>query len=348
MENTLKQSPSVIESGQQSPTYVSETRAGFAPFMEDKVLADQDTKIGDSTWIRYGSELRNAVVSRHVFIGFRTKIIHAIIQEFAMLASGAILSGTKEHPITLGRGSWIGARAVIRAGVHVGDRAIVAAGAVVSQDVAPDTITAGRPARPIRERLPAKDGWPSPDTTVKYIRQRTPHHPPFSATASDVWMSALKNNFPDTAKWEISEDAILDAQFEGGPGVHIGSGVIAMGRNRKHGGITDDGGIHIGADSVIGANCILEGSGGIHIGNSVRMGSAVYVLSSRHDTEKTSLPWRATPIMIGDRASIGAGATLVGPLKIGADTQIAPGALVVNDVNENAYTGGIFETLKGQ
>lgn len=236
MENTLKQSPSVIESGQQSPTYVSETRAGFAPFMEDKVLADQDTKIGDSTWIRYGSELRNAVVSRHVFIGFRTKIIHAIIQEFAMLASGAILSGTKEHPITLGRGSWIGARAVIRAGVHVGDRAIVAAGAVVSQDVAPDTITAGRPARPIRERLPAKDGWPSPDTTVKYIRQRTPHHPPFSATASDVWMSALKNNFPDTAKWEISEDAILDAQFEGGPGVHIGSGVIAMGRNRKHGG----------------------------------------------------------------------------------------------------------------
>ena len=57
MANTLKQSPSVIESGQQSPTYVSATRAGFAPFMEDKVLADQDTKIGDSTWIRYGSDL---------------------------------------------------------------------------------------------------------------------------------------------------------------------------------------------------------------------------------------------------------------------------------------------------
>jgi len=33
--------------------------------MEDKILADQDTQIGDSTWIRYGSELRNAVDSQH-------------------------------------------------------------------------------------------------------------------------------------------------------------------------------------------------------------------------------------------------------------------------------------------
>ena len=78
------------------------------------------------------------------------------------------------------------------------------------------------------------------------------------------------------------------------------------------------------------------------------MEAAVYVLSSGHDTRKTSLPWRATPIMIGDRASIGAGATLVGPLKIGADTQVAPGALVVKNINDNAYTGGIFETSKGQ
>ena len=348
MEDVLKQPSSVIEGGQHSPTCVNETSTSLAPFMEDKVLTDQDTQIGDSTWIRYGSELRNAVVSRHVFIGFRARIVHAIVQEFAMLASGATLSGTKEHPITLGRGSWIGARAVIRAGVHVGDRAIVAAGAVVSQDVAPDTITAGRPARPIRQRLSAKDGWPSPDSTLKYIQQRAPHHPPFSATASEVWMSALKTNFPDTAKWEISADAVLDAQFEGGPEVRIGSGVIAMGRDREHGGITNDGGLHIGTDSVIGAECILEGSGGIHIGNSVQMEAAVYVLSSGHDTRKTSLPWRATPIMIGDRASIGAGATLVGPLKIGADTQVAPGALVVKNINDNAYTGGIFETSKGQ
>ena len=102
MEDAPKRPSSVIEGGQQSLTCADETGAGFAPLMEDEVLTDQDTQIGDSTWIRYGSELRNAMVSRHVFIGFRVKIVHVIVQEFAMLASGTILSGTRQHPITLG------------------------------------------------------------------------------------------------------------------------------------------------------------------------------------------------------------------------------------------------------
>ena len=38
MEDALKQPSSVIEGGQQPPTCVSETRTGFAPLMEDKVL----------------------------------------------------------------------------------------------------------------------------------------------------------------------------------------------------------------------------------------------------------------------------------------------------------------------
>ncbi len=66
MEDVLKQPSSAIKGGQHLPTCVSETSTSFAPFVEDKVLIDQDTQIGDSTWIRYGSELRNAVVSRHV------------------------------------------------------------------------------------------------------------------------------------------------------------------------------------------------------------------------------------------------------------------------------------------
>ena len=38
MEDALKQPSSVIEGGQQSPTYVNETGTGFAPLMEDKGL----------------------------------------------------------------------------------------------------------------------------------------------------------------------------------------------------------------------------------------------------------------------------------------------------------------------
>ena len=38
MEDTLKRPSSVIEGGQQSPTYVNEAGTGFAPLMEDKGL----------------------------------------------------------------------------------------------------------------------------------------------------------------------------------------------------------------------------------------------------------------------------------------------------------------------
>lgn len=53
-------------------------------------------------------------------------------------------------PIVIGEKVWIGASATLLPGVHIGDGAIVAAGAVVTRDVPPRTIVAGVPARPIK------------------------------------------------------------------------------------------------------------------------------------------------------------------------------------------------------
>lgn len=50
-------------------------------------------------------------------------------------------------PIRIGRDCWIGANSVILAGVSIGDGAIVAAGAVVREDVPPYAIVAGVPAQ---------------------------------------------------------------------------------------------------------------------------------------------------------------------------------------------------------
>lgn len=55
------------------------------------------------------------------------------------------------RPITIGDGSWIGARAVLMPGITVGRGAIVAAGAVVTKPVADGTVVGGVPARVIRE-----------------------------------------------------------------------------------------------------------------------------------------------------------------------------------------------------
>ena len=56
-------------------------------------------------------------------------------------------------PIHIGRNVWIGANVTILSGVTIGENAIVAAGAVVTKDVAPDTIVGGIPAAFIK-RIP--------------------------------------------------------------------------------------------------------------------------------------------------------------------------------------------------
>ncbi len=53
--------------------------------------------------------------------------------------------------ISIGRNVWVGANATIIAGVNIGDGAIVAAGAVVTKDVAANSIVGGVPAKFIRE-----------------------------------------------------------------------------------------------------------------------------------------------------------------------------------------------------
>lgn len=54
-------------------------------------------------------------------------------------------------PIRIDRGVWLAAGCTVLQGVTVGEDAVVAAGAVVTRDVAPRTLVAGVPARALRE-----------------------------------------------------------------------------------------------------------------------------------------------------------------------------------------------------
>jgi acetyltransferase-like isoleucine patch superfamily enzyme len=60
--------------------------------------------------------------------------------------------GHRADPITIGNDVWLGAHCVILRGVKVGDGAVVAAGAVVIEDVPPHTLVAGIPAVPKKLR----------------------------------------------------------------------------------------------------------------------------------------------------------------------------------------------------
>lgn len=61
-------------------------------------------------------------------------------------------------PIVVEDSAWIGAGCLILGGVTIGEGAVVAAGAVVTKDVAPHTVVGGNPAKWIKDNPPIAAG----------------------------------------------------------------------------------------------------------------------------------------------------------------------------------------------
>jgi acetyltransferase-like isoleucine patch superfamily enzyme len=64
------------------------------------------------------------------------------------------------RPVVLSDDVWVGAGAVILKGVTIGDRAVVAARAVVTRDVPADSVVAGNPARVVKQLAAPDVGVP--------------------------------------------------------------------------------------------------------------------------------------------------------------------------------------------
>lgn len=66
------------------------------------------------------------------------------------------IPATTDNPLIIGHDVWIGDRVTILAGCRtIGNGAVLAAGAVVTQDIAPYAVVGGVPARGIKMRFPA-------------------------------------------------------------------------------------------------------------------------------------------------------------------------------------------------
>lgn len=89
-----------------------------------------------------------------IYIGDGTLIGHNVV--LATLNHGQLPDNRHDllpSPIFIGKNVWIGASAVVLPGVTIGDGAIVAAGAVVTKDVPPNTVVGGVPARKLKSVL---------------------------------------------------------------------------------------------------------------------------------------------------------------------------------------------------
>lgn len=97
-------------------------------------------------------------VGSNVLVGHGSKIISAnhIIPEGT---ASIRFSGHHCQPVVIEDDVWIAAQVVILPGVRIGRGAVVAAGAVVNEDIQPFTVVGGVPARLIRNRV-------EPDTNI--------------------------------------------------------------------------------------------------------------------------------------------------------------------------------------
>lgn len=124
--------------------------------------------------------MMGAVVNIGAVIGEETMIdMNAVLGGRACIGSrchigaGAVIAGVVEpasaEPTRIEDRVFVGANAVILEGVRVGQGAVVAAGAVVTQDVPPGAVVAGSPARVIKM---ADDSTASKTALVDDLRQR--------------------------------------------------------------------------------------------------------------------------------------------------------------------------------
>ncbi|WP_312096886.1 2,3,4,5-tetrahydropyridine-2,6-dicarboxylate N-acetyltransferase, partial [Niallia sp.] len=120
------------------------------------IIRDQ-VDIGDNAVIMMG-----AVINIGAVIGEGTMIDMGVIMggratvgKNCHIGAGAVLAGVIEppsaKPVIIEDDVLVGANAVVVEGVTVGKGSVVAAGAIVLEDVPPNTLVAGAPARVVKE-----------------------------------------------------------------------------------------------------------------------------------------------------------------------------------------------------
>jgi acetyltransferase-like isoleucine patch superfamily enzyme len=117
----------------------------FPPFNTD---CGKNLTIGKRVFINSGCKFQDQggiTIGDDVLIGHNV-VIATLNHSFDPEHRGDL----EPLPVKIGNKVWIGANATILPGIKIGDGAIIAAGAVVTKDIAPLTVVGGVPAKVIK------------------------------------------------------------------------------------------------------------------------------------------------------------------------------------------------------
>jgi len=120
--------------------------------IRDRVKIGKNSVIMMGAVINIGAEIgEGSMIDMNAVLGAR-----ATVGKNVHVGAGSVLAGVLEPPsatpVIVKDNVMIGANAVILEGVTIGENAVVAAGSIVTQDVPPNVVVAGAPARVIKDK----------------------------------------------------------------------------------------------------------------------------------------------------------------------------------------------------
>jgi UDP-2-acetamido-3-amino-2,3-dideoxy-glucuronate N-acetyltransferase len=144
--------------------------------------------------------------------------------------------------------------------------------------------------------------------------------------------------------------------------VEFGEGVVVFSFTNIYGCRIGDGTrvgpfVEIQRGAVIGARCKIQSHSficdGVEIGDDVFVGHGVMFINDKfpratNDAGElaTEADWELLPVRIGNGASIGSGAVILGGVQIGERALIGAGAVVTRDVEAGATVAGVPARLR--
>ena len=104
-------------------------------------------------------------------------------------------------------------------------------------------------------------------------------------------------------------------------------------------------GVEIHPGARIGRRCFIDHGMGVVIGETATIGDDVLLYHGATLGGRDAGPGKRHPT-IGNRVMVGAGAKVLGPVRVGDDARIGANAVVVKDVPEGATAVGVAATVR--
>ena len=106
--------------------------------------------------------------------------------------------------------------------------------------------------------------------------------------------------------------------------------------------------INIGGGTCVNKHCVLDGRGGLTIGDNVDIAQGVNIWTEQHDYNSPTFASVCKPVIIEDYVWIASRATILPGVTIGKGAVVATGAVVTKDVAPYTVVAGVPAKVIGQ